>query len=132
MACVADHDDGLAALAHAHDLAVNLRHQRAGRIENTQRPIAGLLLDGARDAVRREDERGAVGHFAHVVDENGAALAQLVDHGAVVHDLMAHVDGSAEHFNGALDDGDGAGHARTESAGTGKKNLHAWVVSYEE
>jgi hypothetical protein len=41
-------------------------------------------------------------------DEDRATMLEVVDHEAVVHDFMAHVDWRAERFQRALDDLDGA------------------------
>ena len=50
------------------------------------------VADGRRDAVRGEDEPGAVRDLVSLLDEDGALLAQLVDDVAVVDDLLADVD----------------------------------------
>jgi hypothetical protein len=44
--------------------------------------------------VRREDHDRAARHVGQLVDEHRALGAQLLDHVAVVHDLVAHVDGA--------------------------------------
>ena len=49
-----------------------------------------------RDAVRGEHDDAALGHLFGLLDEDGAAFLQLADHVRVMHDLLAHVYGSAE------------------------------------
>ena len=124
VAGVADHDDRAAFLAHAADFSVNLRDERAGRVEDAKPSLAGLFFDGARHAVGREDHGRAFGNVGEVVDEDGSALAQIFDDRAVVHDFVAHVDGGAVELERPFHDGDGARHARAETAGLSEENLH--------
>ena len=79
----------------------------------------------ARDAVRREDHHGTVGHLVELVDEDRALVAQLAHDVLVVHDLVAHVDGAAEHLERALDDLDRAVDAGAKAAGLGEERVHA-------
>ena len=88
----------------------------------SSRPLR-LLLDGTGDAVRGEDHGGAVGHLVQLLDEYRAEGAQPVDDVAVVHHLVAHVDGRAEQFDRALDDVDGAVDAGAEAARIGEQYL---------
>ena len=124
VACVADHDDGAPFLAHAADFAVNLGDERAGRVKDAKSSLAGLFFDGARHAVRREDDGRAFGNVREIVDEDGSALAQVFDDRAVVHDFVTDVDGGAVELERPLHDGDGARHARAETAGLSEENLH--------
>src|SRR5690606_30575269 len=64
------------------------------------------------------------GHLVELLDEDRAALLEIVDHVAVVHDLVAHVDRRAEGLDGALDDLDGAIDAGAEAAGVGEDDIH--------
>ena len=66
-----------------------------------------------------EDDGRCVRDFIQLFDEYGTARAQVFDDKAVVYDLVAHIDGGAEQFNGALNDLDGAINARTEAARIG-------------
>ena len=84
----------------------------------------GLVLDRLRDPVRAEDHGGAVGDLLELLDEHRALLAQVLDHPAVVHHLVAHVDGRAEHGECALDDLDRAVDAGAEAAWVGEENIH--------
>ena len=116
----------VAALAriprHFH---VHLGHQRTGGIEHREAASFGFVFHRRGNAMRGEDDGGAVGHLVELVDEHGAELAQALDHVHVVHHLVAHVDRRAEHADGALDDVDGAIDAGAETAGIGEQDLHA-------
>ena len=65
-----------------------------------------------------------VRHFGQLLDEHRALRAQVVDHEAVVHDFVAHVDRRAERFERALDDLDGAVDAGAEAARLGEQDVH--------
>ena len=82
------------------------------------------VLDRARDAVRGEDDRAAAGHLVELVDEHRAQAAQSLDHVAVVHDLVAHVDRRPEQLERTLDDVDRAVDAGAEAARIGEQDLH--------
>ena len=66
-----------------------------------------------------EDHGAAVRDLGELVDEHGAAVAQALHDEAVVHDLVAHVDGRAEGVERALDDLDRAVDAGAESTRIG-------------
>ncbi len=83
-----------------------------------------FALHRHRDAVGREDHGRAGGHLGELLDEDRAEVAQPLDHVAVVHHLVAHVDGRAEQLDGALDDVDGAVDAGAEAAWIGEQYLH--------
>jgi len=70
---------------------------------------------------------GAVDHpfpiwdFFHAIHENGAFALQFLNHEAVVHDLLAHVDGRPKGFEGDANNINRPHHARTETAGLEQK-----------
>ncbi len=66
--------------------------------------------------MRGEHGHRACRHFVELVNENGAAGAQILDHVAVMHDFMPHIDRRAELDEGALHDVDGALHAGAKAA----------------
>ena len=104
VAAVADEDDRVALLGELDRLAVDLGDQRAGRVDRVQAAAGGVRVDGRRDAVGGEDGDGALRDaVAQLLDEDRAALAQLLDDVLVVDDLLAHVDGRAVELEGALD-----------------------------
>lgn len=73
--------------------------------------------------MRREHHDGAGGRLVQFVDEHGALAAQILDHVAVVDDLVAHVDRRAMQLERALDDVDGAIHAGTEATRLRQQDL---------
>jgi hypothetical protein len=85
-------------------------------------------LRGLRDAVRAEDDGGAIRHFGQLVDEDRAARAQAIDDEAVVHHFMAHVNRGAERFQCTLHDLDRAIDTGTESTGIGEQDIHAIIL----
>ncbi len=93
---MADQDDFPAFAREAGHFHVHLGHQRTGGIEYLQSAPDCFLLHGGRDAVRGEDHRGAVRHLVEFLDEHRALGAQAVDHVAVVHHFVPHVDRRAE------------------------------------
>ena len=122
---VADKDDVVVFLREAHGLAVHLGHQRAGRVNRGKVAGGGGLVDGRGDAVRGEDDTGALGHLVGFLDEDRAALGQRLDDELVVDDLFAHVHGCAVELEGFFDDVDRAVHAGAVSAGGRKENAAA-------
>ena len=92
---VADEHDRVALLREAHRLAVHLRDQRAGRVDRVQAALARARAHARSDAVRGEHAHGSLGHLRVLLDEDRAALVQLLDHVPVVDDLLAHVHGRA-------------------------------------
>ncbi|KAG1455455.1 hypothetical protein G6F57_015295 [Rhizopus arrhizus] len=71
-----------------------------------------------------EDHRVVVRHFVQFLDEDRAALLQVVDHEAVVHHFMADVDGRAQRFDRALDDLDRTIDTGTETTRVGEQHIH--------
>ena len=92
VARVADEQDRVAALREAAGLAVHLRHERTGGVDDREVARLRVLVHRRCDAVGREDDRGALGHVELRVDEDRAAPLQLGHDVRVVHDLLAHVD----------------------------------------
>src|SRR3546814_629938 len=86
----------------------------------------GLQANRLRDAVGAEDNVGVVGDFVQLLDEDRAALLEVVDHVAVVHDFVAHVDRRAERLDRTLDDLDRAVDAGAEAAGIGEDDVHKY------
>ena len=124
VARMADEDDRVAVAGELHGLAVDLGHQRAGRVDRAQRAPLGLRVDGRRHAVGGEDRHRALGdRVVELLDEDGAALAQLLDHVLVVDDLLAHVDRGAVELERALDGLHGAVDAGAVAARRGQQEL---------
>ena len=75
-----------------------------------------------------EDHVAVIGYLVEFVDEDRAFLFQVVDHVAIVHDFVAHIDRRAEQLDRALDDFDRTVDAGAKSAGVGEQYLHQWTV----
>ena len=73
---------------------------------------------------------GIVGDFGQFLDENRALGLQAVDHVAVMHDLVAHVDRSAVQLERALDDFDRTLDAGAEPPGIGEHDFHGVRLSH--
>ena len=124
VAGVADEDDRVAVGGELQRLAVDLGHQRAGRVDRLQAAALGLGVDRRRDAVGGEDGDRALGdRVVELLDEDRAALAQLLDDVLVVHDLLAHVDRRAVELERALDGLHGAVDAGAVAARGGEQEL---------
>ncbi len=121
---MADHHDLAPLLAHLRDLDVNLGDQRAGRVEHGEPARLGVRAHGARHAVGRENHRTARRNGREVVDEDRSLGLEIVDDEAVVHDLVAHVDRSAEPVQRLFDDRDRPVDAGAETARVGKQDVH--------
>ena len=123
-------DLGVAGVADQHDLAalggvaaalvVHLGDQRAGGVDHRQLPVGGQLLDALGDAMGGEDRHRAGRDLVQLIDEHGAAGAQVLHHVAVVDDLVADVDRRAVLLQRPLDDLDRPLHAGAETAGLGQ------------
>ena len=123
MTGVADQDDRAAALVMNESLAVDLGHERAGRINGEEIALAGHLGNRLRHAVGREDHRRrSGGNLIEVVDEYRALGAQGIDNVAVVDNLVAHIDRRSVNRQRAFHRVDGAHHAGTETTWRGEQD----------
>ena len=125
VALVADEQDLEVVAREAHGLAVHLGHERAGGVDGVQAAVGGGVHDRRRDAVRAEDDVGALGHLVDLVDEDRALLLELGHDVDVVHDLLAHVDGRAVVLERLLDGDHGAVDAGAVAAR--RREQHALV-----
>ncbi len=100
-------------------LAVDLADQGAGGVVVVQVAALGLQRHGFRHAVGGEHDVRVGRHLVQLLHEHGALRLQRLDHGAVVDDLVAHVDGRAEAADRFLHHPDGAVDAGTEAARAG-------------
>jgi hypothetical protein len=116
-----DQQDVPAGAIVALGLAVHLADQRAGGVERDQVPPAGLDRHRLRHAMGGEHHGRAGRHLVQLVHEHRALGLQALDHVAVVHDLVAHIDGGAVALERALDDLDGALDAGAETARRSQK-----------
>ena len=79
-------------------------------------------MDGRGDAVGGEDDHLALGHLGLLLDEDRAALGELLDDVLVVDDLLAHVDRRAVEVERALDRLHGAVDAGAVAARRGQQD----------
>ena len=100
---VADEHDRVPLLGELARLDVHLGHQRAGGVDRAQVALLGVRVHARGDPVGGEDDQLALRHLGLLLDEDRAALRQLLDHVLVVDDLLAHVDGWPVHVERVLD-----------------------------
>ena len=112
---MADQNEGAALREIALALIVDLGDQRTGRVEHWKPASGRLLLDAARNAVGAEDRHRVFGDLGERLNEAGALGLEAVDHVLVVHDFVAHVNRRAVLLQRALDDLNGADHARAKA-----------------
>ena len=122
VAVVADHHDRVALGGEAASGDVDLGHQRAGRVDRAQAARGGVLVDRWGDPVGGEDDHLPLRHFGLLLDEDRAALRQLLDDVLVVDDLLAHVDGRAVQVERAFDRLDGTVDAGAVAARRGEQD----------
>ena len=120
MAFVAYHDDLVALRIKPRHFFVHFGYQRAGGVEYAETARGSLFLHSLRYAVGGINQRRAGRHVGQILDKNRAFFAQVVHHEFVVHHLVPHINRCAEFLQCALDDADGAVHARTEAARIGQ------------
>lgn len=65
------------------------------------------------------------GNVIYIVNEDGTFFSQLIDHEAVVHNLLANIDGGAESIEGNIHYVDGAHHAGTKTTRLEKEDPFA-------
>jgi len=104
-------------------LDVHLGDQRAGGVEIDHLPLHRFGRHRLRYAVSGEHHRPVVGTLLQLLDEHRPYRAQAVDHMAVVHDLVAHIDRRAVLLDRPFDDLDRAVDPGAKTAGTGKQDF---------
>ena len=115
MTGVPDQEDRVPVRRVPARLDVHLGHERAGGVDRVQPARLRVRVHGRRDAVRREDDRLALGHLALVLDEDRAAGLEVANDVRVVDDLLANVDGRPVQVEEPLDGVDGALDTRRSS-----------------
>ncbi len=103
---MADEHDVVSLLGVPAAFLVDLRHQRAGRIDNVEVAEFRAALHLLRHAMRGEDCNRAGRHFVDFLDEDRAAVPERIDDALVVHDFVADIDRRAIFLERALDDVD--------------------------
>ena len=112
VAIVADQQDLVVVASEASRFTVDLGDEWARRINSVQLTIRGTLDDGGRDTVGRKHHGGSFRNFFNLIHKDGALSFERRDDMDVVHDLLAHVDGSAIVGERFFDGNDGAINAR--------------------
>ena len=117
---------GVIGVAHENDMAacfglpfrltMDLGYQGTGRIEIFQTTLFGFMGNSLGHAVRRKNDRHAIGHFVQFLDKYRAHFLQFVDNIAVVDDFVPDIDRCAIFFNRQLDDFYGAVDACAKAA----------------
>ncbi len=118
-----------ALAAGAMDLHVHLGHQWAGSVEHLEGAGLGHLAHRLGDTVGGEDNDAVIGYLIQLLDEHGSGILELVHHIAVVHHLMADIDGGTELLQCTLDDADGAVDTGAKAAGIGQQDIHQSTFS---
>jgi hypothetical protein len=103
---------------------MHLGHQWTGGVEHFEPPTLSLILYRSRYAVGTEDHHRVIGHLNELIYKHRTASPEILDNMSVVDDLMSDIDRSAKHFQRAIDDINGAVHARTKAPGVGQYNVH--------
>jgi hypothetical protein len=117
MAGVAD-DDQLTRLVRIPlRLAMHLRHERTGRVDDAETTIYRTRLDAPCHTVCAEDHDRAVRHVGQLFDKDGAPSLEIFDHAAVMHDLVQYVYRRAMYVERPLDDLDCSDDSRAKSSG---------------
>ena len=117
---MADQEHMAAEALVAHRLLVHLGDERTGRvqIEEVARPPHRPAPISARHAPKRRPGMPVLGRdLRQLLDEHRAEVLQALDHIAVVHDLVAHIDRRAVFLQRQHDDLDRAVDAGAEAAG---------------
>ena len=109
---------------------VDLGDERAGRVENEDiacwpRPRARCF---GTPCAEKTTGRFGLRDLLQLLDEDRALRLQALHHVAVVHDLVAHIDGRAEALERLLDDLDRALHPGAEAARGAEQNLEFWAA----
>ena len=76
VALVTDQQDFVVVVGEPTGLVVHLGDQRAGRVDRAQLALRGLVVHDRSDAVRGEDDHGALGNLVGLLDEDRAPLLE--------------------------------------------------------
>ena len=121
---MADQDDLEAVCAVSRHFQVDLGDQWAGGVEDAESALLRVLAHALGHAVGAEYDGRAGRDLVELVDEDGAAPFQAVDHEAVVHHFVTHIDGRSVELQDALDDLDGPVDTGAEAAWVGEEDVH--------
>jgi len=114
---VSDECHEMTTVGVAAGLRVDLRDERADRVDDPETAPLGVLLHPGRDAVRREHADLPGRNLVLVLDEDRAERLEPPDDVLVVDDLVANVDRRPVLLQKPLHDLDRAVNARAEGPG---------------
>src|ERR1700724_2580223 len=100
MITVADQDKGIAFLGKFDSLDVYFGHQWTGGVDHAKATNLTGFTYFRRNSVGAVNDPFAIRHFFNAINENGTFALQLFHYETVMDDLLAHIDGRAESFEG--------------------------------
>ena len=95
-------------------------------------PLAGFLADGGRNAMGAENNNAAFGGFLQTINKNNALLLEILNHGAIMNDFLADIDGMGKFLERDIDDIDRAHYTGTEPSGTNKDDFHGFDYTKDD
>src|SRR4029453_12783192 len=128
MSGMADQDQGAILSDIALALIVNLRDQRTGGVQGRQIAGLGVLLNAARDAVRREHSHGAFRHLVQFLNKNSAFGLETFNHMFVVDDLVPDIYRRTIFLQRLFDDLNGPHDASAEAARLSQYDFELMMV----
>jgi hypothetical protein len=106
------------------DFHVHLGDQGTNRIKHPELAASGLFPNPFSNAVGAENHRSIVRDFVEFIDKDCALLPKAVDNVFVVYDFVTDKHRSAEQFQRAFDNADGAVNAGAEASGVSEMDFH--------
>ena len=92
MAAMSDNQHVPCAPHFVLDLPMNFGHKRTGSVEHFQATLSSLRAHLWSDAMRRENDAGALWNFSDLLNEDGAAPLEGFNNNWIVYDWMADKD----------------------------------------
>ncbi len=121
---VTDEDDRVARFGVLDRFEVNLRHERARRIERVQISILGGLADLGGYTVRGEQQHAALGRLIDVVDKHRPLVLKRIDDVLVMNDLVVDIHRRSKLFERQLQRLDRHVDTCTKPTGGRQNNFH--------
>src|SRR5437660_92863 len=103
MAFVADEDDGIALAGEANGLEMDFGDEGTGGVDGPQAALSRGRPDGGRHAVSAIEDVGPFRNLADVVHKHDSALTETLNNRPIVHDLVVHIQRSAEQVQGPVE-----------------------------
>jgi hypothetical protein len=120
-------DDNLEALATVLlSLEVDFGNQRTGSINDPQSSFFRVLDHCCGHTMGAEDSQCTGWYLIESLNEQSSLVFQVLDHMAVVDDLMQNIDRGAMNLEGPFNNFYSSHHPRTKSAGLSKYHLHSF------